>query len=180
MRNYIEIKTSLNNTAWYGVKRKKPCPIERQRQKSYRMLTAVSKCFFSSIIIAFLLTGCSAAKHSSFNPQNKIAPEKLKKDFTLLKKILEANHPSLYWYTPKDSIDTYFNRVMQSINDSLTESQFRIKVAWFIAKIRCGHTTVRPSKNYIHYVSKHDLNRFPLLLKVWKDSMVVLAKPQQE
>jgi hypothetical protein len=174
MRNDIE-KTCPNNTVWFGVGHEKPCLIAQRRQKSYKIVMALSKCFFSCVIIALLLTGCSASKYSSYNPQNKIAPEKLKKDFTLLKKILEANHPSLYWYTPKDSVDWYFNKIMQSTNDSLTESQFRIKVAWFITKIRCGHTTVRPSKNYIHYVSKHDFNRFPLLLKVWKDSMVVLA-----
>jgi hypothetical protein len=165
-------KARLNNIAR---RHKKPCLIEQRKQKSFKILMAVSKCFFFYIIIAFLLTGCYTAKYSSYNPQNKIPPEKLKKDFILLKKILEANHPSLYWYTPKDSIDLYFNKTMQSINDSLTESQFRIKVAWFISKIRCGHTSVRPSKKYINYISKHDHNRFPLLLKVWKDSMVVLT-----
>src|SRR4051812_32481613 len=124
MRNDVEIKTGLNNTVWYKVRHKKPCLIEQLWQKSYKIPMGVSKCFYSCIIIAFIVTGCSASKYSSFNPQNKIAPEKLKKDFTLLKKILEANHPSLYWYTPKDSIDCYFNKIMQSINDSLTESQF--------------------------------------------------------
>src|SRR4051794_10790570 len=128
MRNDIEMKTCMTD------------PIGQE--------WAILKHFSFCIIIAVLLTACSAAKYSSYNPQNKFAPEKLKKDFILLKKILEANHPSLYWYTPKDSIDTYFNQTLQSINDSLTESQFRIKVAWFVVKIRCGHTTVRPSKQF--------------------------------
>src|SRR6476646_9012848 len=110
------MKTLLNDIMWCRVQHKKPCLIVQCRQKNYKILMNISKCFFFCIVIAFLLTGCSASKYSSFNPQNKIAPEKLKKDFTLLKKILEANHPSLYWYTPKDSIDWYFNKVMQSIN----------------------------------------------------------------
>ncbi|HXL58856.1 MAG TPA: S41 family peptidase [Chitinophagaceae bacterium] len=150
----------------------------RRKERYHKEPKQVSKYSFSFcfiIVIAFLFGSCSAIKYSSYNPQNKIAPEKLKKDFILLKKILEANHPSLYWYTPKDSINSYFNQTLQSINDSLTEIQFRNKVAWFIAKIRCGHTTVRPSKAFVKYVSKHEFNRFPLLLKVWNDSLIVLG-----
>jgi len=127
------------------------------------------------IIIAISFTGCSSAKYYSYNPQTKIAPDKLKEDFFLLKKILEADHPSIYWYTPKDSIDIYFNEVMYSINDSLTEFQFRAKVAWFIAKLKCGHTSVRGSKAYNEYFSTHESNKFPLLFKVWSDSLVVLG-----
>ncbi len=157
------------------LKKGRPCMILSCRLGCCKTLIHISKYFFSYLIIVFLLTSCSAAKYPSYNPQNKIAPQKLKEDFILLKKILEANHPSLYWYTPKDSIDWYFNQTLQSITDSLTESQFRIKVACFIAKIRCGHTTVRPSKTFINYVSKHEFNRFPLLLKVWNDSLILLG-----
>ncbi|HEY6977915.1 MAG TPA: hypothetical protein VH396_16565, partial [Chitinophagaceae bacterium] len=175
MRNDIEMKVRLNTAVMQGLEPHSPCLIVQRRTENDKVLIIVSKYFLTGIIITLLLMGCSSARYSSYDPQNKIPQEKLKKDFVLLKKVLEANHPSLYWYTPKDSLDWYFNKTMESINDSLTESQFRIKVAWFISKIRCGHTTVRPSKKYIHYVSKRDFNRFPLLLKVWKDSMVVLT-----
>jgi hypothetical protein len=127
------------------------------------------------LVLFFLCTSCSVNRITSYNPNTNLAPEKLREDLILLKKILEANHPSLYWYTPKDSIDFYFNQTLQSINDSLTELQFRNKIAWFIAKIKCGHTTVRPSKALINYVSKHEFNRFPLVLKVWNDSLIVLG-----
>src|SRR5690348_2958005 len=150
----------------------------RRKERCYENLLPVSKYFFSFLFLtctAIFFSACSASRFSSYNPQKKIAPEKLKADLVLLKKILEANHPSLYWYTSKDSVNAYFNEALQSINDSLTEFQFRGKVAWFIEKLRCGHTTVRPSKAYTEYFSEHESNKFPLLLKAWSDSLVVLG-----
>ncbi len=101
-------------------------------------------------------------------------PAALQQDFALLRKMLEANHPSLYWYTPKDSMDAYFNQVQTQLTDSLTEPQFKNKVAFLLSKIRCGHTAVRNSTAY----SKTDFSRlpqFPLAIKTWGDSMVVLG-----
>jgi hypothetical protein len=99
----------------------------------------------------------------------------LRNDLSLLKSILEANHPSLYWYTPKDSVDFFFNAAISSIKDSLTELQFKNKVSWVVSKVRCGHTAVRSSKQYSKYFSGRRITQFPLLLKVWQDSAVVIT-----
>ncbi len=133
--------------------------------------------YFSIVVCCILcfIAGCSSVKQSAYNPGQKLAPEKLKEDFTLLKKILEANHPSLYWYTPKDSIDAYFSESLNSINDSLTELQFKNKVAWFVSKIRCGHTSARPSKAFSQYAAAHRVSQFPLFIKAWGDTLAVLA-----
>jgi hypothetical protein len=127
------------------------------------------------LVIAALFYSCTASRIDDFSPKEKIAPAGLKEDAVLLKKILEANHPSLYWYTPKDSIDLYFDNTINSIHDSLTELQFRNKMSWAVAKIRCGHTAVRSSKAYASYFSSHKTAQFPLGIKVWGDSMVVLS-----
>lgn len=98
----------------------------------------------------------------------------MQEDVRLLKATLEENHPGLYWYTPKDSIEWYFDNTIASITDSLTELQFRNKVSWTIKKIRCGHTQVRFSEDYTNYYNGKRLPQFPLQLKAWKDSLVVL------
>ncbi len=105
----------------------------------------------------------------------KTAPELLREDIALLKKILEANHPSLYWYTPKDSIDLYFQNAINSITDSLDEVQFKNKIAEVISIIRCGHTSVRFSKAYAKKATQFRYPQFPLSIKAWKDSLVVLG-----
>ena len=105
----------------------------------------------------------------------KKSPELLKEDFVLLQKILEANHPSLYWYTPKDSLDTYFREGIAGITDSLNEVQFKNKLSSVISKIRCGHTSVFFSRAYAKYEKNSRNPSFPLLMKAWEDSLVVLG-----
>jgi len=118
---------------------------------------------------------CNVSKNASFNPAHKYSSTQLQEEFSLLQKILEANHPSLYWYSTADSVNSFFAAVKESIKDSLTEQQFKNKVSQAINQIHCGHTTVRSSKNYSKYLSKQKLPQFPLSLKVWHDSAVVVA-----
>ena len=118
---------------------------------------------------------CSSVKQANFNPAQKISPAKLRSDFTLLQNILEENHPSLYWYTSKDSVDYYFKTINESLRDSLTELQFRNRTAWMLGKLRCGHTIVRSSKPYTQYFLSKRLPTFPLSLKVWQDSAVLVT-----
>lgn len=129
--------------------------------------------FLLLFVILFCFSSCATSK-SRFNPSIKIAPDKLREDFALTKKILESRQPALYEYVSKDSLEFYYNSTMASISDSLTEFAFRKKLAWFISKIRSGHTSVRPSKNFAKYTETRDSKRFPLALKVWKDSMIVV------
>ena len=105
----------------------------------------------------------------------KLAPQEMRADMDLLKKILEANHPSLYWYSSKDSLDALFNDVYSSLCDSLSEIHFRNKLSTWVTAIKCGHTTVRVSKKLSKELSKNKLPQFPLQLKVWGDTMVVLG-----
>ncbi len=117
---------------------------------------------------------CSCAVNKNYSPARKYAPEKLKKDFTLLQTILEKKHPSLYWYTPKDSIDAAFRSYYSSIKDSMTEQQFAWRVlAPMVAKIHCGHTSILYSKDYSRWAKGKKFSSFPLYVKVWNDTMAV-------
>ena len=148
----------------------------RRNRRCHEKLQPVTNIFYCCCIACIVLfSSCASSKHAAYKPSDKIAPDKLKEDLTLLKKILEANHPALYWYTPKDSVDYFFNQTYQSINDSLTEFRFKNKVAWFISKLKCGHTSVRPSQAYSDYYNTHKPARFPLLIKTWSDSLVYIG-----
>ncbi len=128
--------------------------------------------FIGLLCLLLMVTSVSAQNREVVLPKKSAAD--LKADFILLRKILEANHPSLYWYTPKDSMDVYFTTGINSITDSMDEVQFKNKVSWVISKIRCGHTVVRFSKSYTRLTKNFTFPVFPLNLKVWGDSMVVL------
>ncbi|HEX2845003.1 MAG TPA: S41 family peptidase, partial [Chitinophagaceae bacterium] len=130
------------------------------------------------LLILYLLvviTGCGVAK-SSFSPYKKYPPEVLQKDYAIYRQTLEEAHPGLYWYTSKDSMDYYFDKGFQQLNDSLTEPEFRKILSYVTAKINCGHTSVRPSKTFAKYQDTVRLGRvFPLSLKLWQDTAVVAA-----
>ncbi len=104
----------------------------------------------------------------------------LRADMTLLKKILEANHPSLYWHTSKENIDLVFDSLYQSVPDSLDEIGFRNHLAVWISSIKCGHTTSLFSKSFIKNINQYRYPKLPLQLKVWGDTMVVIGNAFQK
>lgn len=119
-----------------------------------------------------VLAGCAASK--PFSPSKKFSPKELQDDYDIFRASLEEAHPSLYWYTPKDSLDYFFDLGKSKLNDSLTESGFRYVLASVISKIRCGHTSVRASEAALRYNGPQGLS-FPLLVKAWPDTVVVTA-----
>ncbi|MFP5042985.1 S41 family peptidase [Parasediminibacterium sp. JCM 36343] len=127
------------------------------------------------ILLFSLFASCISTKIPNYHFNQKTSAPQLREDIRLLQTILEANHPSLYWYMHKDSIDYYFNTAYNSITDSLPETAFRNKAAFCISKIHCGHTAVRFSANYTKLAEKHRYPQFPLSIKTWGDSMVALG-----
>jgi len=125
-------------------------------------------------IFICLLASCAASKR--YNPDKKFSKQDLQQDYTLLRNILEQKHPSLYWYTPKDSMNFYFDSLYNNIPDSMTELQFGWKIlAPLTEKIRCGHTTFSMSKEWGKYIRNRTIPAFPLFMKVWGDTMIVTA-----
>jgi len=135
----------------------------------------MKKRLYHFILCASVLFASCGTSRQAFNPYRKYSPAVLQGDYRLFREMLEEMHPSLYWYTPKDSMDFYFNKGYAAINDSMTEPQFRTLLSYVIAKVDCGHTSIRNSKEYSHYLDTAKLSQFPLILKCWKDTMVVSA-----
>ena len=132
-----------------------------------KLLTAI---FWSS---SFLLFSCAGTRNN-YVPGRKFSKQSLQQDYRLLQNILEKKHPSLYWYTPKDSMDEYFTRYYNTITDSMTEQQFAWQVlAPLTANIHCGHTSVSMRKSYSKWLGNKRFPSFPLFMKVWNDTMAV-------
>lgn len=126
--------------------------------------------FFIFFLVVF--TSCAVSKN--YNPGKYFAKQALQQDYSLLRNILEKKHPALYWYTPKDSMDHYFDSLYNNIADSMTELQFGWKIlAPLTSKIHCGHTSFGMSKNWIKFIRGKRTPSFPLFVKVWGDTMVV-------
>ena len=128
---------------------------------------------FYSLAVLLIMGTSSCAISKNFNPATKYAPEQLQQDYTVFQKVLEAEHPGLYWYTPKDSMDYYFEKGRCLLKDSLTEVQFRMALSYVVSKIHCGHTSIRASRQYLRMADSLRRRPFPLSLKLWPDTAVV-------
>ncbi|MEJ7586049.1 MAG: S41 family peptidase [Ferruginibacter sp.] len=128
--------------------------------------------FLLLVFLWALFTGCSVSRN--YNPGKKYTKSELQEDYSLLRNILERKHPALYWYTPKDSMNYYFDSLYNNITDSMTENQFGWKIlAPLTNKIHCGHTSFSMSKNWNKFIRDKKAPSFPLFVKLWKDTMVV-------
>src|SRR5436190_22590277 len=127
-----------------------------------------------TLCFSFMLISCSVSKNN-YNPNKKFSPEQLQKDYELFRDILEESHPSLYWYTPKDSVDYYFEAGANRLHDSLPEYKFRNVLSYVLAQIRCGHTSVRASKAATRYAEHTRGLMFPLSVKAWPDTVLVTS-----
>jgi hypothetical protein len=117
-----------------------------------------------------------ASSNKNYNPNKKYSPQQLQQDYSLLRNILEKKHPSLYWYTNKDSMNMYFEKYYGDIKDSMTEQQFGWSViAPLTDKIHCGHTSFGRSKAFNNWAAGKKFPSFPLFLKCWNDTMAVTA-----
>lgn len=127
------------------------------------------------LLIIFLpfITSCVVSKNSGV--EKKYPPQDLIEDFRIFRGALEELHPSLYWFTPKDSMDKIFTETEALLTDSLTERQFRTNLTRVIAAMRCGHTYVSYSPKYSRYLDTAGLKLFPLAFKVWSDTFAVTA-----
>jgi hypothetical protein len=133
----------------------------------------IKKFFLPLLVVLILFTSCTVS-NKNYNPNRKFSHQELQQDYSLLRNILEKKHPSLYWYTPKDSMNYYFDSLYNNIADSMTELQFGWNVlAPLLQKIHCGHTSFSMSNHWNKYIKDKTIPSFPLYLKVWGDTMVV-------
>ncbi len=128
---------------------------------------------FFPVLMLFLFTSCSVSRN--YNPAKKFSPEELQEDYNLFRNILEESHPSLYWYTSKDTIDHYFDKGASALKDSLPEYKFRNILSRVLSQVRCGHTTVRASKGASRFSDRNRSVAFPLNVKIWNDTVVITS-----
>ncbi len=117
-----------------------------------------------TVIIIVLFASCKSS--AFYSASLKFPADELREDYKVLRTVLEKQHPALYWYTPKDSMDLYFDQYYQGITDSMTRQNFGFKVlAPLTTKIRCGHTSFGYPARYNKLQKKISLPSFPLHIR---------------
>lgn len=147
--------------------------------RSFMKTNRVLKNTWIPLIAAWAFVSCTASR-KEYDPGRKYSPETLKADYRIFRGILESAHPSLYWYTTRDSMNYYFNEGYAALHDSMTENGFRTWLSYVISKLNCGHTSIRPSNAYIRYMDTAEEKTFPFAIKFWSDSMVITANLRRQ
>ncbi len=107
----------------------------------------------TSILLTLLIL------NSSCNYENQVADqvadssvyftvEQLQSDYNQFRNHLENNHPKLYRFASKSSLDSMFDSHLALITDSMQVAEFYTLLAPVIAKIGCGHTGVWPPSGF--------------------------------
>lgn len=127
------------------------------------------------LVCCTLLLSCQLSKRT-VRPDRKWAPALLQEDLKVMQSLLEAFHPSLYAYFPREEWMEASASFRYGIKDSLTTHQFLYgTVLPLISSIRCGHTQARYPKRLADQIRRHPPGFFPLQLKCWSDTMMVVG-----
>lgn len=127
------------------------------------------------LLTSVTLTSCSLSQQAA-SPEKKWSVSELKEDLSVLQQVLQRFHPSLHAYLPEDQWHEACLSTQVGIRDSLTTHQFLYgSVLPLITRIRCGHTQATYPRTLSDKLRKHPPPSFPLLLKCWSDTMMVLS-----
>jgi hypothetical protein len=77
-----------------------------------------------------------------------LKPSELLEDIEYLQDALYQIHPSPFRYSPKDSLDAYFENLRADVNKGLSKLAFQRRVSAIFTKVGCIHTTAgyKPEK----------------------------------
>ena len=120
------------------------------------------------------MAGCGISK-STYRSSHKYSSKEVAYDYRVFENMLKESHPGLYWYTCRDSMEYYFREGAEQLKDSMTEQDFRKVLSYVVAKIDCGHTSVKASSWYMRHIDSSRFRIFPLSMKFWDDSAAVAA-----
>jgi uncharacterized protein (TIGR03435 family) len=87
-------------------------------------------------------------------------PAELRRDLQVLREALEEGDPGIYRYTPKTELDRAFDSAATQLDHSMTALEFYRALAPLVALIKCGHTTLRPSRGIQQRVAAEPLIPF--------------------
>src|ERR1700761_4290766 len=95
-----------------------------------------------------------AQKDTIYSRDHLFQPQELHADLAFLKSVLEEAHPSLYPYTPKDTITALFAGADKHPDWALTSFQFWKILSPVISAIRSGHPSIILPMGYMPWIGQ--------------------------
>jgi hypothetical protein len=131
-------------------------------------------------VLYCVVTYNALGQPSVYEANKKIPLDELRRDFVFMRASLEEAHPSLYWYTPKESLDEYFDETAAQLTHDMTEWEFWKVIQPLVAKIRCGHTDLRLTQGFRRYLFRKRKNPFPFQFSIQGDELFVVRNDSDD
>ena len=93
----------------------------------------------------------------------KYPPQQLSEDAKVFRDAVLAMHPVIGFYESRSKYEDDFAKLIGSLNDSLTEKEFRLRLKLLMDQLHCGHSDVYYSKETMAIIGKQRLNFSPYL-----------------
>lgn len=125
---------------------------------------------------AEIIINCLLAFFGLVNPVfgQQLSPAQQMADFDTLCAKLEYVHPDLYLYQSREEYENYKTKIKSSMTDSISISDFYLKIAPFVANIKDGHSMMLPPfTNDLIANAKKDGKTMPLRIKASGDFFIV-------
>lgn len=121
-----------------------------------------------------IIINCSLLLFCSVSFGQKLSPAQQMADFDTLCTKLEYVHPDLYLYQSREEYENNKIKIKSSMTDSISISDFYLKIAPFMANIKDGHSMMLPPiTNDLIANAKKDGKTMPLRIKVSGDFFIV-------
>lgn len=95
------------------------------------------------------------AQTGPYDPLKKYSTGELKEDFNYFRSKLEKYHPNLYLYSSKQTVDSVFDYLYQSIDTAMTDLHFYSHLSRLLPVIKDGHNMILPGKASVNYYNKN-------------------------
>jgi hypothetical protein len=135
--------------------------------------------FTRSLLFLLLFTGLVAHCFSQKKKQSlftkKYSPRQVKEDAFVFRDVVLAMHPSVGIYQPREYYVKLLDDFVQSLNDSLTQKEFRLKLKLVADELHCGHTEVLYSPAFYKEIARMKLNFSPFIFIPVQNKVYLLA-----
>ncbi len=122
----------------------------------------------TTILFLSIYFNSCAFGQSNFDTLQTINTGQYKIDFSLLRKTLQKNYPSLYRFNDKENINNFLDSCYNSINQETDEVKFYATVKRVLSYVGDGHLFCNPSTK-LRTIFQEEWKYFPLSLIFLKD-----------
>ena len=115
------------------------------------------------VLLAAFPAALTAQKRQTFTP------DEVRADLTFLQEALYRGHPGVFKYSPRDSMDAFFQKLRDRLPaDSVSRNQAQLLIRLAVANVRDGHTSVETP------FYDEDTEVLPLTIQVIDDKAFII------